>query len=97
MRSVCVLAVLIATTLVGAACRDAPKVSPTPRPVAVYQTMSIDAFAAALDQPDAYTVVNVHVPYEGEVPNTDLQIPYNDIDALTAALPNRNTNHPLLP
>src|SRR5690606_18234188 len=63
----------------------------TPRLEAVYQTMSIDAFAAALDQPDAYTVVNVHIPYDGEVPNTDLQIPYNDIDALTAALPDRHT------
>lgn len=91
MRIGYVLAILIATTLVGAACSNSPKVSPAPRLEAAYQTMSIDAFAAALDQPDAYTVVNVHVPYEGEVPNTDLQIPYNDIDALTAALPNRNT------
>lgn len=91
MRIGYALAILIATTLVVAACSNSPKVSPTPRLEAVYQTMSIDAFAAALDQPDAYTVVNVHIPYEGELPNTDLQISYNDIDALTAALPDRNT------
>ncbi|MDX2141410.1 MAG: rhodanese-like domain-containing protein, partial [Chloroflexota bacterium] len=57
---------------------------------AVYQTITIEEFAAALDQPDDSTVINVHIPYEGEVPNTDAQIAYNDIDALTAALPDRN-------
>jgi len=52
--------------------------------------MSIDEFASALDQPDIYTVINVHIPYEGEVPNTDSNVPYNDVDALMAALPDRN-------
>jgi rhodanese-related sulfurtransferase len=35
-------------------------------------------------------VVNVHIPYEGEVEGTDAFIPYNDIDALTASLPDKD-------
>jgi rhodanese-related sulfurtransferase len=32
----------------------------------------------------------VHIPYEGEVPNTDMTVAYNDITALTSALPDKN-------
>ncbi len=56
-----------------------------------YQTLAIDEFSTILEsESDAYTVVNVHIPYEGELLNTDLQIAYNDVDALTSALPDRN-------
>jgi rhodanese-related sulfurtransferase len=59
----------------------------------VYRTLTIDEFAEILaSQSGAYTVVNVHIPYEGEVEETDLQVPYNDIDALTAALPDKNAS-----
>ncbi len=55
------------------------------------QTLTIDAFADILaNQSDAYTVINVHIPYEGEVEETDAHIPYNDLDALTAALPDKD-------
>lgn len=43
-----------------------------------------DAFEAALDQRDV-VAINVHVPYDGEIDNTDLFMPFNDLDA--AALP----------
>lgn len=42
------------------------------------------AFEAALDQPGT-VVINVHVPYDGEISETDLLMPFDDIDA--AALP----------
>jgi phage shock protein E len=35
-------------------------------------------------------MVNVHIPYEGEIPETDLFVPYNQIDALQAALPDKD-------
>lgn len=41
-------------------------------------------FEAALAEPDA-VVVNVHVPYDGEIEGTDLFVPYDRIDA--ASLP----------
>ena len=42
------------------------------------------AFEAALPNPDA-VVINVHVPYDGEIDDTDLFLPYDAIDA--ASLP----------
>jgi rhodanese-related sulfurtransferase len=55
------------------------------------QTLTIEEFADVLaDESDSYTVINVHIPYEGEVEGTDAFIPYNDIDALTAALPDKD-------
>ena len=49
-----------------------------------HRLVDSDAFQVALDEPDAI-VINVHVPYEGEIEGTDVFMPYNDIDA--AALP----------
>ena len=87
----------IATVLLAAAaCTTAgtPTAMPTSQnsgEQAVAHTMTIDEFANVLaDEPDAYTVVNVHIPYEGEIDGTDLKIAYDDIDALTAALPDKN-------
>lgn len=39
-----------------------------------------DSFADALDQPGA-VLINVHVPYDGEIEGTDLFMPFNQIDA----------------
>ncbi|MBZ0299746.1 MAG: rhodanese-like domain-containing protein [Anaerolineae bacterium] len=58
---------------------------------AVAHTLSIDEFAAVLEnEPDTYTIVNVHIPYEGEIDGTDLKIAYNDLNALAAALPDKD-------
>lgn len=85
----------VVMTLFGASCSPAttPTVQPTPSelPGASFRTLTIDQFADILaNQSDTYTIVNVHIPYEGEVAGTDLKIPYNDIDALTRALPDKN-------
>ena len=86
----------IAIALFAAACTttDASKAIPTSQnssEPAVTHTLSIDEFAAVLaNEPDAYTIVNVHIPYEGEIDGTDLKIAYNDIDALTSALPDKD-------
>lgn len=57
-----------------------------------YQTLSIDEFADIVEnRADDYQIINVHIPYAGEVANTDANIPYNDLDVLTAAIPSKDT------
>lgn len=58
---------------------------------APYRTLTLDEFENILkNENDQYTIVNVHIPYEGEIEGTDAFIPYNDLDALTAGLPDKN-------
>jgi rhodanese-related sulfurtransferase len=53
--------------------------------------MSIDELAGVMADTDSvFTVVNVHIPYEGEIEGTDYNVAYNDIDALTTALPDKD-------
>lgn len=58
---------------------------------ATYQTLTIDEFADVVaNRADDYQIINVHIPYAGEVANTDANIPYNDLDALTATIPDKD-------
>lgn len=51
-----------------------------------YDKISVDRFVKMMDQKD-FILINVHVPYEGEIPGTDLLIPFNRIDEHRANLP----------
>jgi rhodanese-related sulfurtransferase len=90
------IAGLLAT---AAACRtnnlssEAVTSAPTTQAITgTYQTLTIDAFANILaNSSDVYSVLNVHIPYEGEIDGTDASVPYNDIEALAAALPDKNS------
>lgn len=58
---------------------------------AEYRTLTIDEFADIVaNHSSEYTIVNVHIPYAGEIADTDAFIPYDDLDALTAGLPDKN-------
>jgi len=66
----------------------APKVSastPTPNAAGYIKTNSAD-FELLVNDP-AVTTVNVHIPYNGEIAGTEASVPYNDTQALLAALP----------
>lgn len=51
-----------------------------------YVDLSVDQLTELLLQKN-FTLVNVHVPYEGELPNTDLFIPFDQIQADLTLLP----------
>lgn len=90
------LALLALTTLLLAACSPAntPAASQSdpvdvfslPKNAQGYVDISVDQLKSALAHKD-FTMINVHIPYEGELPQTDAFIPYNEIEANMSQLP----------
>jgi rhodanese-related sulfurtransferase len=59
-----------------------------PKNNAGYADITVHQLAEML--PDkSFTLVNVHIPYEGELAQTDLFIPYNEMAANLAQLPDK--------
>jgi rhodanese-related sulfurtransferase len=52
-----------------------------------YENISVDRFVEMMNYKD-FILINVHIPYEGEIPGTDLLIPFNAIDRHKNELPN---------
>ncbi|MBE7554084.1 MAG: rhodanese-like domain-containing protein [Anaerolineales bacterium] len=90
------LALLALTMLLIAACgatntpaasQSAPAdVFSLPKNAQGYVDISVDQLKSALAHKD-FTMINVHIPYEGELPQTDAFIPYNEIEANMSQLP----------
>jgi rhodanese-related sulfurtransferase len=51
-----------------------------------YQNISVDQFVKMMDQKD-FILINVHIPYQGEIAKTDFMIPFNKIDLHKEQLP----------
>jgi len=51
-----------------------------------YTNITVDELQAMLENKD-FVFVNVHIPFEGDIANTDLSIPYNEIDQQLDQLP----------
>ncbi len=58
-------------------------------------TISVAALTRELKNPEAITLINVHVPYEGELANTDSFIAYNQIVENSSFLP-EDKNAPII-
>jgi rhodanese-related sulfurtransferase len=46
----------------------------------------VDELQTMLDNKD-FTFVNVHIPFEGDIPGTDLSIPFNEVEQNLDQLP----------
>jgi rhodanese-related sulfurtransferase len=56
-----------------------------------YQNISMDRFVEMMEHKD-FVLIDVHIPYAGEIPETDLLIPFNDIKQHKNELPDdKNT------
>ena len=57
-----------------------------------YTNISVNTLNTMLEQrSDSFVLVNTHIPFEGNIPNTDLSIPYNEIlDHLDQLPQNKN-------
>lgn len=53
-----------------------------------YTDISVEQLSSMLEDTDV-TLVNVHIPYEGELPQTDLFIPYDQIAENLDQLPDK--------
>lgn len=83
---------LLVVLLAVAACGGSPPandtggVRATAASPAASRLLPPDAFAAAVSERRRITL-NVHVPFEGDLPGTDLSIPYDQIRAASGRLP----------
>ncbi len=54
-----------------------------------YRDVSVQELQQMLENKD-FTMVNVHIPFEGDLPNTDLSIPYDQITQYLDQLPEKD-------
>lgn len=85
------IAALTAVLLSGCAAtttalQPASETAPASNPSSAAQQLTPAQFARAVEEPGRITV-NVHVPFEGNIAGTDLSVPYDQINAQAARLP----------
>ncbi len=58
-----------------------------------YTNINVNLLVEMMESKD-FTLVNTHLPYDGDIPQTDLSIPYNQIEQNLEKLP--DTNAPIV-
>jgi rhodanese-related sulfurtransferase len=79
---------LAALALFAAACSSAPSTGPARNAVG-YTNITVERLAEMLESKD-FVLVNTHIPYEGEIPQTDLFIPFDEIADHLDVLPGKD-------
>ena len=55
-----------------------------------YTDITVQQLKTFMDEKEGLTLVNVHIPYEGEIPETNLMIPYDQIADHLDQLPGKD-------
>ena len=82
------VATLAVSALLVVACSQAQTATP-PQNTTGYTDITVAQLAEMLEDKD-FTLVNTHVPYGGEIPETDLFIPFDEIVDHLDELPDRD-------
>ena len=72
-----------------AAARTGQGLPVPPKNAAGYMKLSVEQLAASMTSKH-FALVNVHVPFQGNLPNTDLSVPYDQIKGNLDKLPGKN-------
>jgi rhodanese-related sulfurtransferase len=87
--------VLVILTLLVVACAQATPTAAPSEPILLpgnadgYVDITVEQLAELLENQEL-TLVNVHIPYDGEVPQTDLLIPFDQIADRLDELPSQD-------
>lgn len=81
-----ILAMLLIAGCGAANTSTATDIFSLPKNADGYIDISTEQLKSALVNKD-FTMINVHIPYEGELPQTDTFVPYNEIEANLSQLP----------
>lgn len=86
-----ILSIMVVAVFVVVACLPSP-VTGEPEEVTVnggsYMNISSEQLSTMLESKD-FLLVNVHIPYYAEIPETDLFIPFNEIEQNITQLPDK--------
>lgn len=89
-----ILIILLVCVMLLSACNNADTAISSPDvignqitvPGGAYTDITVTELQAMLAKKD-FTFVNVHIPFEGNIANTDLSIPYDEIEQNLGQLP----------
>jgi rhodanese-related sulfurtransferase len=76
-----ILIMAVASTLFGCSANEEQQAAQRG-----YANVSVGQFVEMMERKD-FILINTHIPYEGEIPGTDLLIPYNEIERYKDELP----------
>lgn len=83
---------VVMTTLLGlSACQSQSSLPGVEQYIeaGTYRVVSVEELNSLLENKN-FTLVNVHIPWEGDIPQTDLQLAYDTIDQNLDQLPKKN-------
>ena len=89
MRFLRVLVIVVTLLLLMTACAQSVEEPASQKNSDGYGVITAEQLAKMLPAKD-FTLVNVHIPYAGEIEKTDLLIPFDDIANQTAQIPEKN-------
>lgn len=80
------LLMMLAVTACGQTTSDDTAVSLPTKNSDGYTDITVSQLAEMLEDKE-FTFVNVHIPYAGDIPQTDLSIPFDEVEANLSQLP----------